>query len=271
MLLNLLQFTPLHFPPLGIGRTPIPIGLGCILGCILSVAGGASPATAEPGRWSMTVRVASPQENRRSSALPNPPLTPRGCEASGPLHLTLLTPPEHAATTLSAHPTLLWQVSGPSDAPMQFTFMASGSTQPIYQQTLKADRAGVVAVTLPENTTALELGQQYRWTVSLMCDADRPSQNVYARAWVTRVAPSTTLALQLMGIKPGPEAEQQRALAYATAGVWYDAVASLNQAQTSIQTPNSPQAPNLSPTLQVANSLQSLLDQIGLPSLTAKE
>jgi Domain of Unknown Function (DUF928) len=185
----------------------------------------------------------------------------RRCDPLSPVSLTALTPPDHAATTLSDHPTFLWQVSGPSHAPMQFTLMAPGRHEPIYQQTLKADRSGVVALTLPESAAALELGQQYRWTVALVCDADRPSQNVYARAWVTRVAPSPALALQLTGMTAGPEAEQQRALAYATAGIWYDAVASLNQAQN-------PPNPLISP---INEALQARLDQIGLPSLAAKK
>jgi Domain of Unknown Function (DUF928) len=257
MRLNLLQSPPGRaLTPSATGPTSLLISLGLSIGLISSWAAG--PAAAEPGQRPLTSRAASPLENPRSLAVPLLHATVRGCEESGPIHLTLLTPPEHAATTLSAHPTFLWQASGPSDAPMQFTLMAPGSTQPLYQQTLKADRAGVMAVTLPESSADLELGQQYRWTVALMCDADRPSLNVYTRAWVTRVAPSMTLALQLTGIKSGPEAEQQRALAYATAGVWYDAVASLNQ----VQTPKNP---------QIAQSLQTLLDQVGLSSLAAKE
>lgn len=252
MQLTLFRFTPqrINLPLTGIGRTPLLISLSLILGLV----GSASPATAEPGPWPTPVRGASPLENSRSLPQFN---RVQGCEGAEPISLMLITPPEHAATTLSAHPTFLWQVSGPSNAPMQFALMAPGHRQPLYQQTLKADRAGVIAVTLPESA-ALDLGQQYRWTVSLICDADRPSQNVYARAWVTRVAPSTNLALQLLGIKPGPEAEQLRALAYATAGVWYDAAASLNQAQ------------NFTQNRLVAAALQAQLDKIGLPPLATK-
>jgi Domain of Unknown Function (DUF928) len=221
---------------------PSRLGMALILG--LAIFPGASQAqAAEP---------AGPLPILRAGG---------GCDPLSPVSLTPLTPPDHAATTLSDHPTFLWQVSGPSSAPMQFTLMAPGRRQPIHQQTLKADRRGVVALTLPESAAALELGQQYRWTVALVCDADRPSQNVYARAWVTRVTPPPALALQLTGIKPGPEAEQQRALAYATAGIWYDAVASLNQAQN-------PQNPAINP---INEALQARLDQIGLPSLAAKK
>jgi hypothetical protein len=249
MQLTLFRSTPrrLNSLPTGISSILLSLSLGLV--------GSASPATAEPGPWLSPVSSVSPLQNGRSLPQSHPV---RGCEGAEPIRLTLITPPEHAATTLSAHPTLLWQVTGPSDAPLQFTLMAPGSRQPLYQQTLKAEQAGVIAVTLPDESAALELGQQYRWTVSLICDADRPSQNVYARAWVTRVAPSTHLALQLLGIQPGPEAEQQRALAYATAGVWYDVAASLNQAQ------------NFTQNRLLADALQAQLDKIGLPPLAIK-
>jgi Domain of Unknown Function (DUF928) len=91
-------------------------------------------------------------------------LRPTACAAaSRPKSIGLLTPPEHVGTTLSAHPTFLWQVTEVSDAPLQFTLMAPGSHDPIYQQTLRADHVGVVAVTLPEDSPDLASSIAGRW------------------------------------------------------------------------------------------------------------
>jgi Domain of Unknown Function (DUF928) len=72
------------------------------------------------------------------------------------------------------------------------------------------------------------------------------------------VAPPAALALQLTGLKSGLEAEQQRAQAYASAGIWYDAIATLNQAQA-----QHPQNPTL------AEAWQALLGPIGVTPIAA--
>ncbi len=173
----------------------------------------------------------------------------RGCTNSIPVTLNLLAPGDHIARTTLAHPTFLWNVSGATSAPMIFTLTAPGSQEPIFQKQLKADKAGIVQLEVPQISTPLAVGQQYRWTVALVCNQKRPSQNINARAWIERVASTPELTQKLATANN----ERDRAFIYTKSGVWYDGIAILNQLQAT-----KPQDK------QALNSFVSLLKQVGL-------
>lgn len=173
----------------------------------------------------------------------------RGCTNSIPVSLNLLAPNDHTARTTLAHPTFLWYVSGATTAPMVFTLTEPGNNHPIFQQRLKADKAGIVELKLPQETAELAINQHYRWTVALVCNEKRPSQNINARAWIQRVASTPELTQKLASATK----DSDRALAYTQSGIWYDGLAILNQLQE-----KNPQEK------QAFNTLVSLLEQVGL-------
>ena len=107
--------------------------------------------------------------------------------------ITLVVPEDEQSLndlpkTTSAHPTLVWHLAQKSDVPVKFTLVKPGQT--IYVEELKLPDKGLVALTLPETVPALKIGEQYRWTVSLLCSRQNPSRNPYAQAWVERISPS---------------------------------------------------------------------------------
>jgi Domain of Unknown Function (DUF928) len=176
----------------------------------------------------------------------------RGCTNSIPVTLNLLTPGDHTALTTSDRPTFLWHISNATTAPMMFTLTEPGQNKPVYQEQLKANKAGIMKLELPANA-ALEVGKQYRWTVAFVCNGRRPSQNINARAWIERIAETPQLKQKLANAKN----DSERALAYTQEGIWYDGLNILNNLQASNRNP------------QASELFSSLLKQVGLNKIAA--
>jgi Domain of Unknown Function (DUF928) len=179
----------------------------------------------------------------------------RGCTNSIPVTVNLLTPQDHIARTTEAHPTFLWNVSGATTAPMVFTLIERGVSQPLYSKTLKANKAGIVELQLPPESPELKIGKEYRWTVALVCNEKRASQNINARAWIERVATSSQLKQELTSATN----DRERALVYTQNGIWYDGLATLNQAKTSD-----------SEKTEAINSFSALLREVGLEKISKR-
>ena len=141
----------------------------------------------------------------------------RGCKMPLNDAVTLLVPQNHTATTISAHPTFFWHLSQKLSRPLRFTLLEPGK-KPILTKELKPE-PGVVALKLPQVVAPLEVGKTYRWTVTVVCNPNKPSRNLFAQAWIERV-PSPT-EVQLSDNKDTLFCS----LSYARAGIWYDALA----------------------------------------------
>lgn len=142
----------------------------------------------------------------------------RGCNMPLNDAVTLLVPEDHTATTISDHPTFFWYLSQKLSLPLRFTLLEPGK-KPILSKELKPE-PGIVALKLPHNSKPLEVGKTYRWTVTVVCNEKKPSRNLFAQAWIERVAlpkeerlSSNTTNTTLCSLK------------YAREGIWYDALA----------------------------------------------
>ena len=147
----------------------------------------------------------------------------RGCDRAANPELQLLAPNNHIPTTISAHPTLFWYVSD-TTLPIHLTLVEPGVVKPVIERRFLLNRPGVVGVTLPSNVPGLAVGKQYRWTVAIVCDEERPSANTYAYGWIKRVAPTPELKSKLETVSTKG---QERSLVYAQSGIWYDALSSI--------------------------------------------
>jgi hypothetical protein len=176
----------------------------------------------------------------------------RGCPNAQPISLQLLIPSDHTAQTVTGYPTFAWYISTVPSMPMQFALTETGATEPILVKQLTPKQAGIVKFTLPTEASELKVGKEYRWTVSLICNTERPSQSVYARAWIERVAISSELANSLASSKFVDE----KAGIYAAKGIWYDAIASLLDAPANSSN-------------RGAALLQTLLRQVGFDQTIA--
>jgi hypothetical protein len=143
----------------------------------------------------------------------------RGCDRAFNNELTLLAPSDHMALTTQAHPTFFFHLSNTPEQAVRFTLVEPEVAEPILEKTIPVAESGVIEVTLPSQSPNLEVGKNYRWSVSLVCNPQRPSQNVFAFAWIERIAVPSELSKELA------QAPNYSALTYAQAGIWYDALA----------------------------------------------
>ena len=142
-----------------------------------------------------------------------------GCPQKLESKITLIVPEDHVPLTISPHPTFNWYQEQELSLPVKFTLLEPGH-QPIYSQELLLNKTGLIGLTLPEDIPPLEIGKKYRWSVSIICNRQYPSQNPYAESWVERIALSAEVA-------SGLDREEQfcDSQAFAQAGIWYDSLA----------------------------------------------
>lgn len=148
----------------------------------------------------------------------------RGCENSDLTEtnlVTLLIPSEEQIGQIaSGHPTFFWQLSKSLTVPVEFTLAKQGMPEPIYKVRIDSPAAGLNAVKLPEDRSELTSDGRYMWSVTLVCNAKRPSANPLFFGWVERVAPTQELQQNLAVATTA----RDRAAAYAQTGLWYDAL-----------------------------------------------
>lgn len=151
----------------------------------------------------------------------------RGCTLSEPVTVTLLVPNDHTGETISGRPTFFWHVSGKTSVPMEFALVEPGVTKPLFVQQMQVQKRGIMQVQLPQDAPELVTGRKYRWSVSLLCNPNRPSSNVFVQSWIERVAAKPELTQKLFNA----QSEQERARIYAASGLWYDALAGISAAE----------------------------------------
>lgn len=121
--------------------------------------------------------------------------------------------PEQTALTGRAAPTLYWHVSGPSSRNVDISLSLESESEPVVEKKLGQVAApGIQAVRLAELGVELKPGQEYRWAVALVADAEQRSGDQFASATIRRETPSAPLT---------------DAADLAAAGYWYDALEQL--------------------------------------------
>lgn len=181
-----------------------------------------------------------------------------GCLKSIPVSITLLVPNDHVGQTALERPSFSWYVSNPTSVsvPMQFALVEPGVARPLLVKSLKAGKTGLEQLEIPQNAPKLQSGHQYRWTVSVICNTQRPSENLYVMGWVKRVTATANQAkaIALAG------SDNERALVYARTGLWYDALTAMSRAYQA-----NPQ------NRSAFESFVSLLDEVGLTQVAIQE
>jgi hypothetical protein len=139
-----------------------------------------------------------------------------------------LVPDNHVGQTTQSHPTFFWFVSSDANLPMEFVLVEPRVARPIYIIQKFTRKPEVIGVTLPDRLTQLEPGKTYRWSVSLICNPKQRSSAIYAQSWIERSQPSPALVAKLASAKT----DYERAISYARAGFWYDALSAITTART---------------------------------------
>lgn len=126
--------------------------------------------------------------------------------------------PEQTALTSRAAPTLYWHVSGPSSRSVEVSLSLESESEPVLEKKLGQVAApGIQAIRLAELGVELKAGQEYRWAVALVADAEQRSGDQFASATIRRETPAAPLI---------------DAADLAAAGYWYDALEQLIESKS---------------------------------------
>lgn len=143
----------------------------------------------------------------------------RGCHIADLPTLTVLTPEDHTAVTISAKPTFFLHLSKVSSQPIWVTVTEPGVAKSIFSKELKPQTPGIFSVSL-ENDSELRPNTTYIFAVGILCNPERLSDSIYTRIAFKRIAPTPELKQQLFLAATSTE----KAQILAVNGIWYDAL-----------------------------------------------
>ncbi len=167
-------------------------------------------------------------DNKRGGA------TRGSCSSLSEKSLLALVPLGEALTTAKL-PVLLFYMPPSVDTRVEFTLLDSNDRE-IYKTNIAPRKnAGIVSLNLATfpKVPPLENEKKYQWYLSIVCDENDHSGDIFVQGSVKKVALDPLLVKELQAAKPG-----DRAALYAANGIWYDALAALYQARLS--SPNDP-------------------------------
>ncbi len=149
-------------------------------------------------------------------------LNPSELEANGPAALIALLPQSFYGTTVSERPTFLVYIPASNAEEAIFSLKDEAGNMKYQMKVAVTDKMGVLAVNLPADAPALEVGKNYQWFLALKVDGQLSPSTPYVDGWVQRIQPNAELAAALQ-----QNDALKRAQALGKNGVWYDCVATV--------------------------------------------
>ncbi|MBW4511593.1 MAG: DUF928 domain-containing protein [Scytonematopsis contorta HA4267-MV1] len=167
--------------------------------------------------------------------------------------LTALLPTTKLGLTVSSHPTFMVYVPSNSAKAVEFT-LENEKGEGVYQTTVNLkSNTKILEVPLPKSESALEIGKDYKWVVSMICQQSGP-RDPFTEGVIRRVQPDTALTNSLRTAKP-----LEKVALYAKAGIWFEAA--VNMVQLRRSQPNNP---------EIASAWQDLLLSAGLERIASE-
>jgi hypothetical protein len=163
---------------------------------------------------------------------------------------TALVPENKIGRTVSDYPTFFFYLPQPNAELAEF-ILEDENGNLIYEQALTIKNlSGVIGVSIPANTNVprLEVGKNYTWVFSLVCDPEDRSADKVERGTVRRVELSADILRQLENATP-----RRKTFIYAKNGIWQEALSNLAAARRA--NPNNP---------VLKTDWESLLDSVTL-------
>jgi len=160
--------------------------------------------------------------------------------------------PDHMGLTAAEQPSLYWFISSPTSLPVEMVLEDPRRIQPVIEARLTSPvQAGVHKISLSEHGVQLTPGVAYRWSVTVIPDANRRSRDILASATVERIEPPEEVRTKLAQAR-----KEELPFFYAEAGLWYDALATISDLID-----RAPQD------MQLRQQRAALLRQVGLPDI----
>ena len=139
--------------------------------------------------------------------------------------LAVLAPKDHTGLTAQEQPVLYWYLSQETRHPVEVILTDRQSVKPLLAIRLDPPlQPGMQRVPLADYNIRLAPGVLYKWSVSLVPDAAQRSPNVMTAGTIERIELPNELREQL-----GQANKITSARLYATAGIWYDTIATLSE------------------------------------------
>ena len=177
--------------------------------------------------------------------------------AGDPLPALHVLAPDHIALTVQAQPVFQWYLSKPATVRFEFALVSENNIDPVLEHDFGVIQSdGIQQLDLAATDITLEPGVPYQWSVALIPDEAARSGDVVASGMIERIAMPADLAARLAG----STSDYEQAIAYAEAGIWYDALAILSE----LIRENPDDA-----TLRTQRA--ALLEQVGLPAVGLPE
>lgn len=173
-------------------------------------------------------RFSQPIEDNLSPNLgsPSQPTTRGGCTIKDQKNKDLipLLPQSKIGRTISEYPIFFFYLPETEAKVAEFVLQDDKGKQ-IYQTTLNINNSsGVIGISIPtnQNISPLQIDKNYSWSVSLICDPEDRSKDVFQKGTVRRVEVSADIRSQLEKADP-----RLKAVIYAQTGIWQDALSTL--------------------------------------------
>ena len=198
---------------------------------------------------SKTIFIAS---NRGAPGTRQGGATRGGCSSSDRT-LTALVPANNLGMTTAQYPVIFFYVPQTSADILELSLLDENDNE-IYQKSLKPVKTGGIASInfrdLP-GLKPLQVGKSYHWYLSIVCNVQDRSADIFVDSWVQRINPDPALQSELKQVSL-----ESRAALYAVNGIWYDSLTALFETRKS--------NPNNS---ALVNEWADLLDSVGLDTV----
>ncbi|MEH2237128.1 DUF928 domain-containing protein [Nostoc sp.] len=187
------------------------------------------------------------------------------CFQTGQYLIPLTPTDKEAQRTTAERPTFFFYVPQTSTTVQALEFVLGDDDTDLYKGTFKpVGQNGIVSINLPADQPSLQIGKTYNWTFSMTCDISNPDKSSYIKGQIVR-SQDENLSLQLKQ----PNTDLDRAVLFATAGFWEDALRTL--ANLRRQRPNDPEVQKYWEDLLNSVDIKEVVNKPLLPCCTVQK
>lgn len=134
----------------------------------------------------------------------------------------LITPASNSGLTAAKRPVFMAHIKS-SKAHQLFFSLKNADESYFYEMTMSSPaQGGLVKFELPASAPELQVGEEYRWSVAIICGSRLGPDSPWASGWVERVEPGPEVANLSQSLSL-----VEQASVYGQAGLWYETAAAL--------------------------------------------
>ncbi|MBW4580502.1 MAG: DUF928 domain-containing protein [Tildeniella nuda ZEHNDER 1965/U140] len=186
------------------------------------------PAIASPIKVSLKFKVPKRGAPRSTAGGASRGSCLRGSQQPTNKLLTAVVPNTRLGFTFAERPSFFVYIPQSSAQTAAFLLLSDDDTKVVYETTFALPAtAGIVRFDLPDSAPALQVGKQYHWFMTTLCDATTGlSGSPTVEGWIERSNPDVALTKALQKTLPG-----NRPNLYAEAGIWHETLTELADLQ----------------------------------------